>query len=105
MQWNIYAIILFSKYFAAVSMLVFADSYLIERFLPGTPAGTVYPEPALNALMLEFEKALKPCDALPATICHIDLAKKNVIIDGDNLTLIDWDCVYALPWVCADVGK
>jgi len=55
--------------------------------------------------MLGFEKALKPCDALPATICHIDLAKKNIILDGDNLTLIDWDCVYALPWVCADVGK
>jgi len=62
--------------------------------------GTVYPEPALRALMLRFEETLKPCDILPSTICHIDLAKKNIIIDGNSLTLIDWDCVYALPWVC-----
>jgi hypothetical protein len=62
--------------------------------------GAVYPESALDALMLQFEEALKPCDVLPSTICHIDLAKKNFIIDGDKLTLIDWDCVYALPWVC-----
>ena len=61
---------------------------------------TVYPETALNALMLRFEEALKPCDVIPSTICHIDLAKKNIILDGDKLTLIDWDCVYALPWVC-----
>ena len=61
---------------------------------------TVFPESALNALMLKFEEALKPCDVLPSTVCHIDLAKKNIIIDGGNLTLIDWDCVYALPWVC-----
>jgi hypothetical protein len=60
---------------------------------------TVYPQSALDALMLRFEEALKPCDILPSTICHIDLAKKNFIIDGDNLTLIDWDCVYALLWV------
>jgi len=61
---------------------------------------TVYPEPALDALMLKFQEALKPCDALPPTICHIDLAKKNVIIGGGDITLIDWDSVYALPWVC-----
>jgi len=62
--------------------------------------GTVYAESTLNALMLQYEEALKPCDVLPSTICHIDLAKKNIIINGDSLTLIDWDCVYALPWVC-----
>ncbi|MDR3149433.1 MAG: aminoglycoside phosphotransferase family protein [Oscillospiraceae bacterium] len=61
---------------------------------------TVYPESALNALMLKFEEALKPCDIIPSTICHIDLAKKNIIIDDNNLTLVDWDCAYALPWVC-----
>ena len=61
---------------------------------------TVYPEPALRALMLKFEETLKPCDRLPSTICHTDLNKKNIIIDGENITLIDWDCVYALPWVC-----
>ena len=137
----------------------YANSYLIERFLPGTPADmlqmtlddectmyaklgklmswvhtipltgygylgagkgccetfseftgwedanenlrdTFYPASALDALMLKIKEALKPCDILPSTICHIDLAKKNVIINGDDLTLIDWDCVYALPWVC-----
>ncbi|MCL2109002.1 MAG: aminoglycoside phosphotransferase family protein [Oscillospiraceae bacterium] len=63
--------------------------------------GVVYSEETLDKLMLKFEETLKPCDALPPTICHIDLAKKNIIIDDENnLTLIDWDCVYALPWVC-----
>ena len=62
--------------------------------------GTVYSESALKKLMLKFKEALKPCDILPSTICHIDLAKKNIIINGESLTLIDWDCVYAFPWVC-----
>jgi len=137
----------------------YTNSYLIERFLPGTPAdlmtmtidddramyaklakfmsrvhtipqtgygylgagdaecqsfsefaiwddiydnlrGTVYPESALSALMLKFGEALKSCDILPSTICHIDLDKKNIILDGENLILIDWDSAYALPWVC-----
>ncbi|BCN29008.1 phosphotransferase [Anaeromicropila herbilytica] len=46
---------------------------------------------------------LKVCDKYPPVLCHTDLSKKNVLINENDITLIDWDDAYSLCWV-ADVA-
>lgn len=39
---------------------------------------------------------LAVCDGLPAVLCHGDLSLKNIIINQEEITLIDWDDAYSL---------
>ena len=47
----------------------------------------------------ELWKRMKICDKYPAVLCHTDLSTKNIIFNNGDITLIDWDDVYSLPWV------
>jgi Ser/Thr protein kinase RdoA (MazF antagonist) len=50
----------------------------------------------------EIYQRLKVCDIYPAVLCHTDLSVKNVLVNEDIITLIDWDDAFSLCWV-ADI--
>jgi Ser/Thr protein kinase RdoA (MazF antagonist) len=51
----------------------------------------------------EIYQRLKVCDIYPPVLCHTDLSAKNVLMNEDRITLIDWDDAYSLCWV-ADIA-
>ena len=57
----------------------------------------------LETTWSEIYQKLKVCDKYPPVLCHTDLSTKNVLINEDSITLIDWDDAYSLCWV-ADVA-
>ena len=62
-------------------------------------AHNITDEEELECLGQEIWKRLKICDKYPPVLCHTDLSTKNIIVNGDDVTLIDWDDVYSLCWV------
>lgn len=61
-------------------------------------------ESEIKSLEAEIVTRLKICDSSPSVLCHGDLSLKNVLVSGDDITLIDWDDAYALCWV-ADIAN
>jgi thiamine kinase-like enzyme len=57
----------------------------------------------IEAIWNQIYQRLKVCDQYPPVLCHTDLSTKNVLINEDNITLIDWDDAYSLCWV-ADIA-
>jgi Ser/Thr protein kinase RdoA (MazF antagonist) len=57
----------------------------------------------VETIWSEIYQGLKACDKYPPVLCHTDLSTKNVLINENRLTLIDWDDAYALCWV-ADIA-
>lgn len=57
----------------------------------------------LETLWCEIYQRLKVCDTFPSVLCHTDLSAKNIIVNEDNITLIDWDDAYSLCWI-ADIA-
>lgn len=57
----------------------------------------------IEAVWDEIYQRLKVCDKYPPVLCHTDLSTKNVLINEDSITLIDWDDAYSLCWV-ADIA-
>jgi len=62
-------------------------------------AHKIIDEDALDRLGKEFWERLKVCDKFPPVLCHTDLSTKNMVLHNGEVTLIDWDDVYSLPWV------
>lgn len=60
-------------------------------------------ETEVEAIERELVKRLKKCDFIPSVLCHGDLSLKNILVCGDDITLIDWDDSYALCWI-ADIA-
>lgn len=57
----------------------------------------------LEAIWYEIYQRLKICDTYPPVLCHTDLSDKNILVNKDNITLIDWDDAYSLCWI-ADIA-
>lgn len=57
----------------------------------------------IEAIWSEIYQKLKICDKCPPVLCHTDLSTKNILINENSITLIDWDDAYSLCWV-ADVA-
>ena len=57
----------------------------------------------IETIWSEIYQKLKVCDKYPPVLCHTDLSTKNVLINEDSITLIDWDDAYSLCWV-ADIA-
>ncbi len=47
---------------------------------------------------------LKQCDKFRPALCHGDLSAKNILVNMDEITLIDWDDAQSLCWV-ADIAR
>lgn len=47
---------------------------------------------------------LKYCDIFPSVLCHGDLSAKNILVNSNEITLIDWDDVQSLCWL-ADIAR
>jgi aminoglycoside phosphotransferase (APT) family kinase protein len=47
---------------------------------------------------------IKCCDMLPPVLCHGDLSTKNILVDSNEITLIDWDDAHSLCWM-ADIAR
>jgi len=62
-------------------------------------AHNVTNEEELKYFGKEVWERLKVCDKFPPVLCHTDLSTKNIIFHNGDITLIDWDDVYSLPWV------
>jgi tRNA A-37 threonylcarbamoyl transferase component Bud32 len=62
-------------------------------------AHNVTDEEELERIGQEFWDRLKVCDKYPPVLCHTDLSTKNILVHNGNITLIDWDDVYSLPWI------
>lgn len=58
----------------------------------------------LEAVRQEIHQRLKVCDGFPSVLCHGDLSTKNILVDSDQITLIDWDDVQSLCWM-ADISR
>jgi aminoglycoside phosphotransferase (APT) family kinase protein len=43
-------------------------------------------------------------DIIPSCLTHGDMSMKNIMVCGDELTIIDWDDSRALPWMC-DIAR
>jgi len=56
-------------------------------------------EEELECIGQEFWERMKVCDKYPPVLCHTDLSTKNIIVHNGDITLIDWDDVYSLPWI------
>jgi Ser/Thr protein kinase RdoA (MazF antagonist) len=57
----------------------------------------------IETVWSEIYQRLKVCDKYPPVLCHTDLSTKNILVNEDNITLIDWDDAYSLCWV-ADIA-
>jgi len=51
-----------------------------------------------------IHEKLKHYDVFPSVLCHGDLSEKNILVDTNEITLIDWDDAQSLPWV-ADITR
>ena len=58
---------------------------------------SVYTDAQLHALKRLLLEKLRPCDDMQPCLCHIDLQLKNTLVDGDTITLIDWDDARSFP--------
>jgi len=47
---------------------------------------------------------LKQYDLFPSVLCHGDLSAKNMLVNADEITLIDWDDAQSLCWI-TDVAR
>jgi thiamine kinase-like enzyme len=47
---------------------------------------------------------LKAYDVFPSVLCHGDLSAKNILVNSNEITLIDWDDVQSLCWL-ADIAR
>lgn len=52
----------------------------------------------------KIRERLEQYDNLPPVLNHGDLSTKNIMVDKNNITLIDWDDAHALPWI-ADLAR
>lgn len=56
----------------------------------------------LETIWNDIYQRLKACDTYPPVLCHTDLSAKNILVNEENITLIDWDDAYSLCWI-ADI--
>jgi thiamine kinase-like enzyme len=58
----------------------------------------------LKVIRQELYTRLAVCDRFPPVLCHGDLSTKNILVNYDKITLIDWDDAHSLCWM-ADVAR
>ncbi len=58
----------------------------------------------LTKINTSIYERLKPCDKFEPVICHGDLSSKNILVNEDEITLIDWDDAQSLCFV-ADIAR
>ena len=63
-----------------------------------------YTDDELNTIKRILVQKLKPCDNIQPCLCHIDIQLKNILVDGDNITLIDWDDARSFPAI-VDIAR
>jgi len=63
-----------------------------------------YTSEKLDQIKRTLVEKLKPCDKMQPCLCHIDISLKNMLIDNDNLTLIDWDDARSFPAI-VDIAR
>lgn len=73
-------------------------------FIPNLTAHNIYSQNELEAIAQKMYSHLKLCDKYPSVICHGDLSTKNILVNQDEITLIDWDDVHSLCWM-ADIAR
>jgi len=56
-----------------------------------------YSEDELAKIKQSLIKKLEPCDSINPCLCHNDIQLKNTIVDGADITLIDWDDARSFP--------
>jgi thiamine kinase-like enzyme len=64
----------------------------------------VYSNDELDKLKRVIIEKLQPYDKIKPSLCHMDVQMKNIIVNDDNITLIDWDDARSFPWV-VDVAR
>ncbi len=57
----------------------------------------------LETIWREIYQRLKVCDTYPPVLCHTDLSTKNILLNKEKITLIDWDDAHSLCWI-ADIA-
>jgi len=63
-----------------------------------------YTAEELNKIKHILIEKLKPLDNILPCLSHIDIQLKNIIIDNDNITLIDWDDARSFPMI-VDIAR
>ena len=58
----------------------------------------------LEAIGREIRQRLEVCDKFPSVLCHGDLSAKNILVNANEITLIDWDDAQSLCWM-ADIAR
>jgi len=72
--------------------------------IPNLIAHNIFTKAELEAIGHKMYENMKFCDKYPSVICHGDLSAKNILVNSDNITLIDWDDVHSLCWM-ADIAR
>ena len=65
---------------------------------------SAYTQAELEALKRILAERLRPCDDIEACLCHNDIQPKNILVNGNSITLIDWDDARAFPAI-VDIAR
>lgn len=63
-----------------------------------------YTKAELDKIKRTLVERLRPCDDIPPCLCHIDIQLKNIVADGERITLIDWDDARSFP-AAVDIAR
>jgi len=74
-----------------------------NEFIPNLVAHNIF-KIELETIGHRIYENMKYCDKYPSVICHGDLSAKNILVNLDKITLIDWDDVHSLCWI-ADIAR
>ena len=72
---------------------------VLKDNIPGLTASLNISADELGKVNREIRAKLELCDAFPSVLCHGDLSAKNILVNSDDITLIDWDDAHSLCWM------
>ena len=76
---------------------------MYDVMLGDTPRGP-FDDSEFETAAKQIRKRLEPCDKFPSVLCHGDLSAKNILVNNNDITLIDWDDAQSLCWM-ADAAR